>query len=338
MKKTIIFLAAAMFGWSLPSAMAQSAEEQMHEYVEGRKAVNNKDYAKAFEWFTKAADKGNTAAMIYWGNIYTYGWCGVVEDRAKAREWYFKALDKGNVKALYKIGTTYAGEKNYIKAREWFIKAADKGDVDGMMALGEIYKEGRDGIEKDIYKAREWYLKAADKGDVNAMRSLGQTYYKEKDYAKAREWYSKAADRGHKKSMNEMGWLYYHGQGVTKDYVKAREWFAKAGHTDQVAAIDKKLAQGNTGQSQTSDKASSLVGTKWRNPRDNERIEFRANKNANMSIYSSLIGWDSHEYYYEFDGRNGTLDDPVYGGTIRFSINGSKLTIGNTVYEKVSSF
>ena len=335
MKKTIIFLAAAMVGWSLPSATAQSAEEQMHEYVEGKKAVNNKDYAKAFEWFTKAADKGNTAAMIYWGDIYRYGWFGVAEDRAKGREWYLKAADKGNVKALSYIAHSYLGEKNYVKAREWFIKAADRGYVKSMKELGNMYKEGRDGIEKDIYKAREWYLKAADKGDVDAMLSVGKTYYDEKDYVKAREWYSKAADRGYDQAMHEMGKLYYYGFGVNKDYVKAREWFVKAGKFSEawVGTVDREIAKANTGQSQSSDKASSLVGTKWRNSRDrSEIIEFCRNKIAVLS-YAFI----DDEYYYTFDGKNGTLRD-WYGTTTKFSINGSKLTMENKVYEKVSSF
>ena len=54
-----------------------------------------KDEAKAFEWYEKAAEKGDSSAMRSLGYCYRYGH-GVAEDIAKAREWFTKAAALGN--------------------------------------------------------------------------------------------------------------------------------------------------------------------------------------------------------------------------------------------------
>jgi TPR repeat protein len=56
------------------------------------------DYAKAREWYEKAAEKGDTTAMVNLGLLYDNG-RGVAQDYAKAREWYEKAADRGVPKA-----------------------------------------------------------------------------------------------------------------------------------------------------------------------------------------------------------------------------------------------
>ena len=53
------------------------------------------DYAKAREWYEKAADKGDARAMSSLGLFYETG-ISVTQDYAKAREWYEKAAAKGD--------------------------------------------------------------------------------------------------------------------------------------------------------------------------------------------------------------------------------------------------
>ena len=72
------------------------------EYAEGEKAYNDKDYAKAYEWWKKAADKGHVNAMYWLGSLYKNGQ-GVTRDYAKAREWFAKAADKGNEDAKKRL-------------------------------------------------------------------------------------------------------------------------------------------------------------------------------------------------------------------------------------------
>ena len=160
------------------------------------------DYAKAIEWYTKAADSGNTTAMYNIGYMYMYGE-GVEQDGTKAIEWYTKAADLGDSDAMYNLGYMYytgeGVEQDGEKAVEWFTKAADLGNADAMYNLGYMYEAG-EGVEQDSTKAVEWYTKVADLGDSDAMASLGAMYYTgegvEQDDAKAIEWFTKAADLG----------------------------------------------------------------------------------------------------------------------------------------------
>ena len=57
------------------------------------------DYAKAIEWYRKAADGGNARAMFNIGALYEDGH-GVHTDHAKAMEWYRKAADLGDQLAI----------------------------------------------------------------------------------------------------------------------------------------------------------------------------------------------------------------------------------------------
>ena len=55
------------------------------------------DFDKAIEWYTKAADLGNSDAMKMIGNMYKLGSLyGGEDDLEKAIEWYQKAADLGN--------------------------------------------------------------------------------------------------------------------------------------------------------------------------------------------------------------------------------------------------
>jgi len=95
------------------------------------------DYAKAREWYEKAAAEGNAAAMVNLGALYAYG-TGVPQDNAKAREWYEKAAAEGNAIAMGLLGGLYRTEKDYAKAREWFEKGAAEGDASSKAELEKL--------------------------------------------------------------------------------------------------------------------------------------------------------------------------------------------------------
>eukprot|EP00808_Paulinella_micropora_P009559 g76512.t1 len=61
-----------------------------------------KDFKKAVEWYTKAAEAGNAPAQRYLGVCYENGQ-GVQKDRNKAVEWYKKAAENGNKKAIARL-------------------------------------------------------------------------------------------------------------------------------------------------------------------------------------------------------------------------------------------
>jgi len=58
-----------------------------------------RDYGKAYKWFQKATEEGNTDAMISLGRLHQQG-LGVAQDYRKALEWFRKAADAGNTDAI----------------------------------------------------------------------------------------------------------------------------------------------------------------------------------------------------------------------------------------------
>jgi TPR repeat protein len=209
------------------------------------------NYAKAREWYEKAAAEGEADAMVSLGELYENGqgvardYAKASENYAKARGLYEKAARKGDARAMHGLGGLYESgqgvERDYAKARDWYEKAADKGDTLAMTSLGALYINGQ-GVERDYAKARDWYEKAAGEGEALAMTSLGWLYINggpgvARDYAKAHEWYKKAANKSDASAMTALGLLYSLGQGVERDYAKAREWYEKAAHEGVAGAM-----------------------------------------------------------------------------------------------------
>ena len=99
------------------------------------------DYARAMEWFTKAAAQGFAQAQVYIGSLYNNG-LGVEQDYAKAMEWYQKAADQGDSDAQYNIGVMYRTglgvPKDNSKAVEWFTKAAEQNHSDAKIQLEKL--------------------------------------------------------------------------------------------------------------------------------------------------------------------------------------------------------
>src|SRR5215831_1700228 len=175
--------------------------------VELQNQMNDSTKKQVFAVFQTGADHGDAISMANLGKLYQNGQ-GVAQDYAKAREWYEKAAAKGDANAMFSLGGLYdsgAGvAQDHAKAREWYEKGADKGEAEAMTNLGVLYENGH-GVTQDHAKAREWFEKAADKGEAEAMANLGWLYQNgqggAQDYAKARELYEKAADKGNARAM-----------------------------------------------------------------------------------------------------------------------------------------
>jgi hypothetical protein len=192
------------------------------------------DYAKARQWYEKAAAQGNAWAQNNLGVLYANGQ-GVPQDYAKARQWYEKAAAQGLAQAQFILGVLYDGglgvPQDYAKARQWYEKAAAQGDANAQNDLGMLYYTGR-GVQRDYTQARQWYEKAVAQGNAMAQFNLGALYANgqgvPQDYVKTRQWYEKAAAQGNAWAQNNLGWLYAHGHGVPQDYAMARQWYERA--------------------------------------------------------------------------------------------------------------
>ena len=230
--------AAAPPAIALTPPIEDRREQADADYLRGEQCYTGRgalqDYAKAREYYEKAAALGHADAEFRLGWLHDHG-RGVPRDAGTARLWYERAAAQGNANAQYNLGLLYKKgrgvPRDAAQARVWWERAATNGHAQAQAQLGAIYQHG-DGVPPDSAKAREWYEKAALQGDAAAQSALGGLYDEgeggPRDAAKAREWYEKAAAQGDADAQYNLGVLFDAGDGTPQDFAKAREWWVKA--------------------------------------------------------------------------------------------------------------
>ena len=134
------------------------------------------DYAKAGDWFGKAAGAGHKEAQYYLGFMYCHGQ-GVNQDDKESAKWFGKAARNDHAQAQNALGDAYRSgrgvKQNFQEAVKWYKKADASGIAAAQISLGDMYLGG-EGVEKDSGEAMKWYLKAAQQGNADARSKLEQ--------------------------------------------------------------------------------------------------------------------------------------------------------------------
>src|SRR5262245_44682519 len=261
---TFLAVVAGFFGWIAETQREQADDilARATSIIAKLQSQMDKETEKvAFALFQTGADHGDTNSMVNLGRSYGHG-RAVTQDYAKAREWYEKAAVYGHPHAMLLLGGLYLQgygvAKDYGKAREWYEKAAAKGEADAMYCIGGLYLNGY-GVAKDYGKAREWYEKAAAKGDADSMANLGRLYENgldvAQDFGKAREWYEQAAAKDNetaKMALEELPINEAAATGLYAEALRLQEAFA--------AKVEAKATrEGKTG----AETAYALRGVAW---------------------------------------------------------------------------
>jgi TPR repeat protein len=71
--------------------------------------------SQVFDVFQTGALHGNTNSMVNLGVAYKNGW-SVAQDYAKAREWYEKAAEEGDASAMRELGKLLGVAQDHAKA------------------------------------------------------------------------------------------------------------------------------------------------------------------------------------------------------------------------------
>lgn len=120
---------------------------------------------------TVYAETHYAIAMLYWQGQ------GVTRDYHKAHDWLSKAADLNHAGAQAKLGYMHTDGlvvvQDFDQAFEWFGKAAKQGNVDGLYNLGIFYLYGW-GTEKDPTMAAQYLAAASALGDDSAEEALQQ--------------------------------------------------------------------------------------------------------------------------------------------------------------------
>jgi len=209
------------------------------------------------------AELGNSDAQVTLGEMYRDG-TQVEKNEARAFELFMKAADKENVAGQLAVAKSYykgrGVEKDYKKSFYYFEKAAIHGSAEAQHELGCMYRDGVGVVEKSLESSLAWFKKAADSGldvakkawsdvtdaielkkwqalaalgDPVAQVILGKMYLSgkivDRDCKKAFELFEKAAARGCSEAQHEIGCMFRDGVGaVERNLDSALEWFKKA--------------------------------------------------------------------------------------------------------------
>lgn len=139
-------------------------------------AIDNK---KAFYWYQKAAQLGNSSSQLSTCLLYKKG-LGVEKNVNKALEYCRLSAQNGYLDAQVVTGLLLRGnvediKPNYEESFFWLKKAADRGDTGAYFLVGVAYQAGV-GVERSNIQARKWFELAAKHGDNAAQNRLNQMH------------------------------------------------------------------------------------------------------------------------------------------------------------------
>jgi len=126
----------------------------------GRKHFDDRDYERAFEYFTKAADLGDVEAQFNLSLMYREG-LGVEKDEKMELYYEEEAAISGDPSSRYSLGCHEGGNGRYGRAVKHWIIAAKLGDDDSIERLKEMYKCGYV-IKEDFASALRGHQAAVD--------------------------------------------------------------------------------------------------------------------------------------------------------------------------------
>ncbi|KAK3151100.1 hypothetical protein QOZ80_3AG0241710 [Eleusine coracana subsp. coracana] len=171
------------------------------------------------------AQRGNAAAMFKLGLLYYYGLRGLRRDYGKAFHWFSKAVEKGESRSMELLGEIYARgagvDKNYTEAYKWLTLAAKQQHYSAYNGLGYLYVKGYGVEKKNLTKARELFEVAAENKEPGGHYNLGVLYLKgigvKRDVIRACNLFLHAVNAGQPKAIYQVAKLFQKGIGLKRN-------------------------------------------------------------------------------------------------------------------------
>jgi TPR repeat protein len=232
-----------------------------------------RDYAKAAEWYKRAAEAGDREAMFALAMLRLSGHSegGGAATREEGAKWLASSAKLGNPKAAYNLALLYLDGQTFPqdvkRAAELLRLAADAGNPEAQYALATFYKEGT-GVEKSIDKAVRLLQAAALADNVDAEVEYAIALFNgtgtPKNEAAAVALLRKAAKQNNPIAQNRLARVLVTGMGAPIDKVEGLKWHlvAKtAGKGDLM--LDEALAQATPeDRAKAQEAARKWLGTK----------------------------------------------------------------------------
>jgi len=184
--------------WFLRAAEAGHlrAMRRLASIYRNRVRKQQDDAAKAFHWDRKAADLGDSSAMMMLGYAYRDGESVAVNPQ-EALSWFSKSFNAGNRRAALQIGRLYFHDLGRPEeGLKWLNRGAEESDVGCQLELAFLNSEPRFGLH-NLADAFKWYqVLAIDHKEPRAMLALARHYRDgvsiPQDTGLARQWANRA--------------------------------------------------------------------------------------------------------------------------------------------------
>lgn len=160
------------FGHSSQVPLADDSAKA--KYQHGEVAYFYRNFALAYQTWLALAEQGMADAQANVGWLYQGG-LGVGVDYAKAREWYERAAANGHAVAINNLGVLYEHgwgvALDLKRAVANYQRSAELGYRFAQFNLGRAYLDGV-GVSKDSALAKHWLTLAAEQGVTQAAAML----------------------------------------------------------------------------------------------------------------------------------------------------------------------
>lgn len=134
-----------------------------------RGVYGKQDLEQAAQWYQKAADQGQIAALVNLGGMYRQG-RGVPRDDARAEALWREASQSSSTganSARYNLADLYIAQGKFEQARKLLLEAAKRGHPRAQFTLGSMYADAQ-GVERNEQTAYAWFSMAVENGYVGA--------------------------------------------------------------------------------------------------------------------------------------------------------------------------
>ena len=233
----------------------------------------------AYDYFVKAASRGNALALERIADYIYYGFETGLPNQEKAIEKYKEVGEGLSVEGRLRVGVYEYKQEHYEIANQYFFSLANE-DVELGDDIIDIYlKMGSKMYKTDKPASFYYYDKTASHNvsDVKQFVRLGYMYLNglgtEKNPQKSKLNFEKGAVLGDAESICMIGYFYEKGLGVKKNTEKAIEHYSKAGKMGYM-------------------KAYNNLGTVYAQVKDMDKAEFYwelAAKSGNKTAIKNLI-------------------------------------------------
>lgn len=200
-------------------------------YFIGRSYLGENQYAKAAEFFSIAARRGNYDGAVAYAALLQKG-LGVAADPVAAYNLFESVASRtDNSTAYYQMGLARMNgvgcAQNEQLGKRYLDTAAALGNLSAMNALSLCYLNGY-GCMPDTSMAIQVLRQSVAAGSYDACNRLGNLYEAREDFDSAVRYFQMAVDLGSYEGMCNLGYMYQTGHGVILSHKKAYELYSRA--------------------------------------------------------------------------------------------------------------